>query len=45
MVEDDDGGLRPFDRLDGSVAADGYECVELASSPAAAHVRAWPGVV
>jgi dihydrofolate reductase len=31
------GGERLFDRLDGG--AEGYECVELISSPVAAHVR------
>jgi dihydrofolate reductase len=31
------GGERLFDHLDGAV--DGYECVELVSSPSVAHVR------
>jgi hypothetical protein len=31
------GGERLFDNLDGGQR--GYECVELVSSPAAAHVR------
>lgn len=31
------GGERLFDHLDG--APEGYECVELVSSPSVAHVR------